>query len=475
MRRTYRRQGDFRVECTQCGSRFYLGNPLHLKSRKYIDGVLRGLREQRSAANTIEGMGISSSSYFSHLQRIGVVLRDWQAYKNAHLLQPGYAGWNEPILAYSDTARITLQRSGDGRRTQYLNLTATVIRLGQSHFVLAAHPSFLPDAYCPDHSTLLADEGKPDYLQEWGCLEFGYGTPSSATVMEMQQSLSDLGRSGFFSGTPYSELVHFLVVGKLLSRIRKIHLYLDGSLPLYSAAFVAFANEIREGRVEIALFQHAKDRTKVRPDRILSKEQYSTKKDRMLDAAWYAMQEELTQRVNSYGDDASERDISREYAKAFRYAFRGANSSNGGWAWLPFPPSTQQYRDPFSLWLTWNRSKDYEKVGRELLRHVTLQPIDSVFHSFRSRSRGTSRARSRATQGRSYVESYVDPLNVMSELWVSMFEINYQARKRKKVVPRARRLNLMRANAKPPDPERIASNFRLGVNEAEEITQWVSR
>ena len=472
----YRKQGDHRVACRECKTKIYTGNALHLKSYKWIGEILEGLREQRSIANTIETTRISASSYYSHLHRIGARLRDWQAFQNAQLLKKRFENWDGPIRAYSDTIRVSIRRAGEGRRSQYLNIHTTVIALGRSYFVLAAHPGFLPESHCPDFGTLLDGWSVPKYLNEWDCLDYGFGTLPPATVRETISTLSDVGRNGYFSASVYSELAHFLVVDKLLSRFPKIHLYLDGSVPLYSAALTAFASEIQTGRIEIALFQHRKDHIPKRRHRVRSQRPRSKDKEAILDRAWHNMKKELASRTEPEASNLSELPVqSREYANVFKRAFRGGFSKNGSWAWLPFPPSSEQYADPRTLWLTWNPTKEYRTVGRELLLSSTLQPVDSAFSSFRRRGRGMQRASFRAVQGLSYVEAYADPMNVTSELWISMLRFNYLTEKRSDREPRARGLNLMRSGGHPPNPERLALKFRLGIDQAEKMSGWVSQ
>lgn len=406
----YRKQSDHRVACRQCEARFYLGNPLHLKSTKRVGEILQGWREQRSTAITIETTNIPTSSYYSHLHRIGARLRDWHAYQNAQLLKGKYENWDRPIRAYTDTIRISLQRAGEGRRTQYLNIVTTVIGPGPSYFVLAAHPNFLPRSHCPEFPTLLSALSDTKHRYEWDCLDFGFGTRPTAKVREMSASLSDVGRDGYFSNSPYTELAHFLVVSKLLSRFPKIHLYIDGSVPLYSSVLTAFASDIQTGRVEIVLFQHLKDPKRALRKKTRSPARGDSDKSRQLEEAWHRMIKDLAQRTHPESASGSlNHEWSQQYAKVFKISFKGAFSKNGAWAWLPFPPSSDQYEDPRSLWLTWNSKKEFERSGRDLLLLATLQPVDSAFSSFRRRGRGMHRASSRAMPGRSYVEAYAEP------------------------------------------------------------------
>lgn len=461
----YRKQGEHRVSCRECHTRLYLGNALHLKTDEHIDEIVKGVFAKRETTITLDQLRISVGSYYSNLRRIAARLRDWHVYQNAHLLQRKYTKWPAPLKIYADTIRVSLQRLGEGNRSQYLNIVATVVKIEDSCFVLAVHPAFLPTDYCPDLFTVMEEIDSPyPHLNAWDCLDSGFGSPLSADVRTVQNSLSDLSRDGYFTISPYSELAHFLVVSKLLSRFPKIHLYVDGSLPLWTAAVTAFEEDIRDGRVEIVLFQHDKDPYKKRRKRSRSK------KAGKLNRAWNAVLSELENRV-----DGEHSNNPQEYAKAYRSAFRGAYSKLGDWAWLPIKSPSGQYKHPRILWLTWNPSKKFESIGADLLADSTLQPVDSVANSFRSRNRSLARPSTSAEQRRSFAASYIDPLNVLSELWISTMGFNFLTEKRDEEMPRAVDLRLVGSAGYSTTKQEIAESFRLSVKQAEKMTKWVSR
>lgn len=481
--RPYRKQDDHRVACRNCGERFRLGNAFHLSRNRAIKRelveLMKGVRARRNFGDTVEETHTATSSYYSRLWRMAVRLRDWQSWRNAQLLHPKFAGGKEPIRLFTDTLRISLKRDADSSRYTYLDFLTTVVALPRrSYFLLAIHPTFLPNEYCPDPMRLSEELTTPGYQDEWDCLQYGFGRGADATVEQTMSSLPNLGHKGYFTTPFYSEMAHFLVLGKLLSRFPKIHLYMDGSRQLYSAALTAFAEDIRQDRVEIALFQYIKEDSDKKKKGAAStgiRQKWSRRTQAGLNTAWMAQRARFASQLKNGDLQLSdlERD-SRACAQQFKFAFTGAHSKKGSWAWLRFPPSNSQFRDPRTLWLTWNPAKDFAKHGKELLFAASLQLVDSALDVLRGRIHGMRRAAYRAKAGPSYLESYAVPSVVLSELWIALFWRNYRIRYRSpRQTSPARKLNLIPPKQSEPDDIRLIWDFRLGLKLARRITRWV--
>ena len=258
--RPYRSQNVRRAKCKSCGTSFNTGEALQLRRKRAIkkelhEVILGVVHSKHEVSSGIERTRLSTSSYYSRLSCGGARLRDWHSWRNAELLHPKFQQRQEPLEVYTDTFKVSLQKPGIAKRYQYLNLITSVVKLEDSYFILAVHPNFLPEEYCPSSMTLLQELGKPRFLAEWDCLQYSFGSKASASVDKLIKSLPDVGRKGYFLKPDYAEMAHFLVVRKMLSRFRKLHLYMDGSRSQFQAALSVFANDIRRQRVEVALFQ----------------------------------------------------------------------------------------------------------------------------------------------------------------------------------------------------------------------------
>jgi hypothetical protein len=76
----------------------------------------------------------------------------------------------------------------------------------------------------------------------------------------------------------------------------------------------------------------------------------------------------------------------RVRAQIYRRAFEGGYSKDGEWAWLRYPPESDAYRDPRTLWLTRMPGKSFERHRRSVLARSTPQPVDSMFDSAHART-----------------------------------------------------------------------------------------
>lgn len=479
----YRRLDEHRVGCRSCGARFRLGEPLHLARnramRLTVRQLIQGVQAKRSISDTIDQTRMSTSSYYSRLKRASARLRDWHAWRNAKLLHERFRRWEGPLRAYTDVIEVSLQRSAKASRHTLLSIVVTVVDLEGTYFILAAHPCFLPKEHCPDLHTLFTEPAKPGFLAEWDCIQHGFGSRVSDSPEKMMRSLPSTGRQGYFTTSHYTELAHFLVVKKMLSRFPKVYHYMDGAVDLYSAALTAFAGDIRSGRAEIVLFQHDKSYRGARPKaRVESAGAERTdRKEALLQAEWDRVQAGPEQRARQDSIKLSEAVTDRRHiARIYKSSFKGAYSKVGKWAWLRFPPDTQQFRKSRSLWLTWNPDKAFQDQGRELLLGATLRPVDSAFNLLRYRAKSVRRGSFRAAQGRSYQEAYVRPHVVLAELWIALLWRNYGVRvKTRNKVPPARPMKLTRPKESLPNLPRLVFDFRLGVKEAKRITRWVTR
>lgn len=480
----YREVGAHRMACRSCGSTFYLGEPLALRRdagvREALGAIIDGVRTTRGVADTIEATGMTSSAYYGRLKRAAARLRDYHAWRNARLLHRDVARRKEPVRVYTDTLYIPLRRLGDAERSQDLEVVISVVELERSWYILAAHTAFLPKALCPDDGTVMAELGTPAWRAAWDCVRHPYRVDLTASIAEIRQGLPNIGRDGWFTVPFYTELAHFLVVRKMLSRFRSVHHVMDGSPALYAAALTAMAGDVRDRRVELVLFQHEKEETAggKAGSRPLGggPRQEETLKAR-LDDAWSEMEARFGRRIEADQPELlDETEGRRTVARLFKGAFRGAKSQAGGWAWLAFPPEGGHYRKPRVLWLTWMPGKGYEETGRELLWRSSLYPVDSAANFLRQRIRAFRRPAARAQPGRGYLHSYLEPRVAQTELWIALLWRNFGRRVRTTTpVPPAESMGLAKPGQALPDLLHEAWTFRLDATCASRMSRWLRR
>ena len=495
--RLYSRDDENKILCRLCNKKFHIGEALKmsptLDTMNYVKNIIQGVMSTRTVTSTVDTTKINPNTYYQRVFRAASRLRDYHAWRNAHMLQQKFADLDEPVRVFTDTLKVSLKRDGEAERFQNINVLVSVVETNRTHYMLAAHVVFLPDEYeyFPDEAALFEDYNKPKFGQAWDCLQHTFSGGPHQSVMEAVKGVPDVGRGGYFGASHYPELAHFLVVRKMLSRFRKVYYVMDCSEQLYAAALTALAPDIKDERAEIVLFQHKKDSADAAiEERDEEGDSKSNKKakEKKLDIAWNNMRANFNKRVKEQDMFPDDPGIYRQrVAQELKSALKGAYSDTGQWAWLRFPPSNPLYTDPRTLWLTWTPEKTYEPQGRELLLRATMQPIDSACGSMRERIKGFHRPSFRAQPGRSYRSSYASPRVLCAEMWVWLLWRNYGVRfSSPKTLPPAKYMGLtwpdetwgtnnskVYQHLEETLMLRPVWDFRLGASQAKELSKWL--
>lgn len=481
--RPYRYSTPHEINCKACGKSFPLGEPLCLlgtrKVKDHSREVMHSVAMGRPVSDAIES-GMVAGPYYRQLLRMSARLRDYLAYRNAHLLRPLPDGKHrETALVYTDVMQAPLKRMEEGRiKGGQFRVIVSAIRRNLTYYVIAAHPYYLPDSKCPDLHALEDDKEKPHFLdRRWDALKTflddedmldDEGNPPQDTV--------DEGQRGQEIASPYAETAHFLAVDRMLSRYGHRYYYMDTSRDLYDSAMVAMRDNIRRRRVELVLYQHGKKRrTAPGPG---AKSPRKGKRDRRnaqgLRRAFKEAEAALELRLDEAASTAPGPDREKARAVLWQRARRGGLSPLAKGIWLVFPPDYKTYMNCRTLWIT-RRRDDTVEDGLAPLLNASMHSVDSAHWSMRSRAKGLRR-RASTSAGKGLIESYYR-FDVMSaELWVYLLNFNYRLRRRdRRKVPRAVEMGLADARDTDVRLHYTAWNFRLGVPQAKEISRWLSQ
>ena len=495
---------DYRASCTTCRKTFSIGEPLRLSAdstlKKRLTLIIAEALSQQSVTNILEKLWkldlslsgtrenrkvtVRPDAYYSQLRSIGRRLREYHSWRNARLLDPRFAlDRKTPARVYTDVMQVSLKQYGDGPRHQLLNIIVSVLALERSAFILAAHPAFIPETESTELLGLLSgiEFYRPGYHDPWDCLLHPGQIDIGNLPKALKEGLPDLARGGYFIRSPYAEAAHFLVVQKMLSRFAKVYYYMDAARELFPSALCALAQPVRDGRVEIVLFQHDKV-LDTKASRQSFRHYTDQEKKDFLHKAYKQVDTNFRNQVRGKGQlSLLPGEDRRVRAVLFKHAFKGGYSKHGNWAWLRYPPHSRTYRNCRTLWLTRMPHKSFEEHGAPLLFHSTLQPVDSIMNSMRQRTRALERAAFRARPGRSYLTSYYRPDPVLSELWLYLLHRNYWLRPitDQKSIP-AHALGLMTDREARTASRRVVEehfrdivlDFRLGLMHARRMSKW---
>ena len=452
-----------------------------------LRSVFKGAMYYRSMSMIVEDFEVSSNVYYKQLKNGAARLRDLLAWRNAKLLQEKFSKTEAPVRVYTDTFIVPLSRRGKGPRYTHLHVPLSVVDLPKdnTYYILAAHPGFLPKEFCQNDITELQREvSGPAHTSPWDCAEHTLSMDPLLPTDKQTAKLPDVGRGGWFTRSPYTELAHLLTVRKMLSRFPKVYHYMDGDQKQSAAALTVFADDIRAGRCEIALYQRLS-----RPEEDAARERWpKPPKEReeqlkgKLDAQWKIRESRCDKRAVVWRQ--SDPTDPKTTARLFAPARIGARST-GDWDWLKFPPPGPRYPGGLTLWLTRRPDVTYEEVGRELLWTTSTLPVDRAHSHLRDDARALERTNVRAEPGRSYRNAYRDPLAVCAELWIAMFWRNFGPRNTPRLrlkdgeQPRltpAQSMEIGRSNDPwKPDLATLAWHFRLGIRDAVRMSQWLQK
>ena len=508
-RARYRQHDQHRLicnSCTQAGRKpasFAIGVSSGLsgdkrKVRRDVRWIIASVREHLPVT-TVRGLfGIRVGNYYRRLFRIAPRIRDYLAWRNAALLSPEVCRKHDgAVQVYTDVLHVSLHQVGDVARVKQMKVIVSVVGLEKTHFVLAAHPYFLPESKEPGMAELGRDSDDPNVLnRRWDALETVFRDAPIFEEGELVDDVPSEGHAGYFLKSPYVELAHFLTVEKMLSGFARRHYYMDGASELFQSALVAMRRPVLDKSVEIALFSFEKEgdrkadgkgsdqktesRAGVR-SRGSEKTEYAGRKradEATLRAAWEAMETRFHEKLSTGALPLGGEAETSFRAKTWKAGFRG---KPGIWAWLRFPVNVKQYPGCRTLWLT-RRPQDTIDEGVPFLLHATLQPVDSAFSSIRRRTSAARRPWKGAT-GLSFLEHAYSPPVVCAEMTMYLFHRNYHRRPwgpRGRPIP-ARHMGLIQpkavprspVKARPLSPVKAMWLFRLEVQHAREITRWL--
>ena len=486
--RPYRRTGEHTARCNRCGTEpgsrpILLGTARRAadrpETRQRWRDILDALQAARPTVDTAESLGISTATHHRHLARIGARLGDYHAFRNARLLHPDIPNRDRPVSVHTGVLEVRGQWERRRGHSGPLPVIVTVVSVGGTAYVLAAHPCFLPISSCPDLDALKADGGRPALEAEWDALRHPYrDDPETSPFGSLERLFPGQDPDGYPIGLPYAALAHVLVVRKMLSGFRAVHHYLDATVELFPAALVAYRDRILAGRpegtAEVVALSHMARASRRESTRSW---QPPGKSATALDGAWRAAEKRFAEQpVPPYlAKGGLGRDDPGVRAALFGQAFKGAYSKVGGWAWLRYPPKTPDSRKPRTLWLTRTPQKTFAGHGRELLANATLRPLDAVLSAIRAHVPSAARPIMPAYRA---VRAAVRPSVLSSELTVYLLRRNYGLRTRPPPTVPAHAMGLDLPEGERPDsedPADLAWNFRLGLTQARSITRWRSQ
>ena len=372
-----------------------------------------------------------------------------------------------PVEVHTDVLELSLHRIGDGPSHKVLKIIASIVNLRRfrTHFLLAAHPYFLPDDQCPDLGALEQDKEYTRFLaRRWEGLETVLDDRDLVKDGKIAKDPPTHGYDGYLLRSPYAEVAHFLTVDKMLSRFPRRHYYMDGDRAQYQGGPGRDASQIRDSRRYCTL-QHRRSRA---PGGATAPRSSSRRprgdKPRLRQ---FSGGEAVGKVGGSSGRD-EEHGEPLAMAKSGGVRFRGARTRKE-LGWLQYPPTARVICGCGRL-ADAKRRRSRRRVralAERQLQAVTQIRLHALAHQL-------CESPPDSTSGRRYVSSSKDPRSVCAEFSIYLFLRNYfrrPAAEEKHI--RAEAMGLIPSGRPVLSPEEAVWSFRLGLKHARKMVQWL--
>ena len=204
-------------------------------------------------SSMIDILDIPEPRYYPMLHALARACNFLSAYHLMELQTKKFAKKTGCVRLYSDIMNISMFMEIKKNRTEALSFLITTTDYGDSFFVLAVTPMFVPWDIDAEREielgpeALLIESEQPHAHMLWG------GTPIDNSVAPGKRTYTypPEGLGGCLVRDGYGAIAHFLVLRKMLSRIRRIVHYVDNEIVLQMGAMTAFADMIKAGQCDV--------------------------------------------------------------------------------------------------------------------------------------------------------------------------------------------------------------------------------
>ena len=245
----------YTVRCKKCPKRFAIGPPWRLHKKKqpspmdielYMKLVMNGV----GPSSMIDILDCQPGRYYRMLHNLAQGCNFLSAHQLMELQTKQFADNTGCIRLYSDIMNISVYLEIKKKRTELLSFLVTVTDYGDSFFVLAVTPMFMLGDIDEEFLSIESIEYESD--QPHGHMLWG-GAPLDSTVKPDKRTYTYApeGLGGCLVRSGHGAIAHFLVLRKMLSRIKRVVHYVDNEIVLQMGALTGFADMIKAGQCDV--------------------------------------------------------------------------------------------------------------------------------------------------------------------------------------------------------------------------------
>ena len=245
----------YTVRCKKCSSRFAIAPPWRLHKSKhsspmdielYMKLVINGV----GPSSMIDILDCQPGKYYRMLHNLAQGCNFLSAQQLMELQNKKFADKTGCIRLYSDIMNISVYLEIKKDRTEQLPFLVTVTDYRDSFFVLAVTPMFMLgdiDEEFLNNESIEYESDQPHGHMLWG------GAPLDSTIKPDKRTFTYApeGLGGCLVRSGHGAIAHFLVLRKMLSRIKRVVHYVDNEIVLQMGALTGFADMIKAGQCDV--------------------------------------------------------------------------------------------------------------------------------------------------------------------------------------------------------------------------------
>ena len=248
---------DFRytVRCKKCSRRFPIGPPWRLHKKKqpatmdielYMKLAINGV----GPSSMIDILDCQPGRYYRVLHNLAQGCNFLSARQLMELQSRKFADKTGCVRLYSDIMNISVYLEIKKNRTELLPFLVTVTDYGDSFFVLAVTPMFMLGEIDEEFLSIESIEYESD--QPHGHMLWG-GAPLDSTIKPDKRTFTYApeGLGGCLVRSGHGAIAHFLLLRKMLSRVKRVVHYVDNEVVLQMGALTGFADMIKAGQCDV--------------------------------------------------------------------------------------------------------------------------------------------------------------------------------------------------------------------------------
>jgi hypothetical protein len=478
---------NYQARCRSCDSTFPLSKPLRLHTsarkswQKDIDTFIQAIVDGSGPSNVMNQMRIRAVLYYSQLKAASNALLNFNNYHLINLMKPSVAP--EQLSIYTDCIVCSIKMQRNDQRQQQMKIIVSTCVQNNRSLILAFHPLF--DDQEVDDNAVASDHKQPLEQRRFAYLKHPFNAGKD-------DPLRPIGIGGCFMEEAYAYLGHFLVLRKLLSKVKSVEFYMDGEAQLYNAALNAFSDRIKSGTCDVvvriletdkkgsqsrlsgALAQRF-EQAKMTAERAYRKVYPDAKKPSVPELRKFSLSEEMKRVNEAVKTNSTKKNgalFPEPLARIYSMATRFANTS-GKDLWAISRINDKHNPESRMLWLT--RTAERSNKDHELnlyLNGSNLFYIDHVFGAFRHRSSLAARPGSTASGHKSYNRNPELPGNLIQDFTINVAFWNFFLKYRS--VPKETIAYVHGLVRKPGCPDtKVAFQPLYTFDNAKRISKWL--